>query len=94
LRHYSPTGSPLRVEGDLRHSLHHVHAFAADVEASIRFYEGVFGGEVVFDGTVADFGFWRYDMVPAPDGILIELFEVTADGVPPALRGYFGTTIG
>lgn len=128
-------------------SLHHVHAFASDVEASIRFYTEVFGGEVVFDETVAgarnvfirvgsgrlhlydqpprhagpgsvhhlgiqtddipgvlgrlaargvvprkpvaDFGFWRYVMVGAPDGILIELFEVTPDAVPEALRGYF-----
>ena len=38
---------------------------------------------------VADFGFWRYVMVGAPDGILIELFEVTPGAVPEALRGYF-----
>lgn len=131
----------------MTNSLHHVHTFASDVEASIRFYNEVFDGEVVFDETVAgarnvfirvgsgrlhlydqpprhrgpgsvhhigiqtddipgvlgrlaargvvprkpvaDFGFWRYVMVEAPDGLLIELFEVTADAVPEGLRGYF-----
>lgn len=131
----------------MKSSLHHVHAFASDVEASIRFYTEVFDGQVVFDESVAgarnvfirvgsgrlhlydqpprhagpgsvhhlgiqtddipavlgrlaargvvprkpvaDFGFWRYVMVPAPDGILIELFEVTPGAVPEALRGYF-----
>ncbi len=131
----------------MRNNLHHVHAFASDIDASIRFYTGVFGGEVVLDETVAgarnvfirigdgrlhlydqppkhvgpgsvhhvgirtddisgmvarlaehgialrkpvaDFGFWRYVMVPAPDGLLIELFEVAPDKVPAELRGYF-----
>lgn len=128
-------------------SLHHVHAFASDVEASIRFYTEVFDGQVVFDDTaagarnvfirlgsgrlhlydqpprhagsgsvhhigiqtddiqgvlgrlagrgvvprkpVAEFGFWRYAMVEAPDGVLIELFEVTPEAIPERLRGYF-----
>lgn len=131
----------------MRNNLHHVHAFASDIDASIRFYTGIFGGEVVLDETVAgarnvfirigdgrlhlydqppkhvgagsvhhvgirtddisgmvarlaqhgislrkpvaDFGFWRYVMVPAPDGLLIELFEVAADKVPAELRRYF-----
>ena len=131
----------------MRNSLHHTHAFASDIEASIRFYTEIFGGEVLFDDTVAgarnvfirigdgrlhlydqpprhagagsihhigvrtddiagmverleqhgvtlrkpvaDFGFWRYVMVPAPDGILIELFEVTTEKLPAHLAGYF-----
>jgi hypothetical protein len=28
-------------------------------------------------------------MVPAPDGVLIELFEVTTERLPVQLRGYF-----
>ena len=131
----------------MKSSLHHVHAFASDVEASIRFYTEVFDGQVVFDDTaagarnvfirlgsgrlhlydqpprhagsgsvhhigiqtddiqgvlgrlagrgvvprkpVAEFGFWRYVMVEAPDGVLIELFEVTPEAIPERLRGYF-----
>ena len=33
----------------MRNSLHHVHAFASDVDASVRFYTEVFGGEVILD---------------------------------------------
>jgi catechol 2,3-dioxygenase-like lactoylglutathione lyase family enzyme len=131
----------------MKSSLHHVHAFASDVEASIRFYTEVFDGQVVFDDTaagarnvfirlgsgrlhlydqpprhagsgsvhhigiqtddiqgvlgrlagrgvvprkpVAEFGFWRYVMVEALDGLLIELFEVTPEAIPERLRGYF-----
>jgi catechol 2,3-dioxygenase-like lactoylglutathione lyase family enzyme len=28
----------------MRNSLHHVHAFASDVDVSVRFYTEVFGG--------------------------------------------------
>jgi catechol 2,3-dioxygenase-like lactoylglutathione lyase family enzyme len=131
----------------MRNSLHHVHAFASDVDASVRFYTEVFGGEVVLDAVlagarnvfirigdgrlhlydqpprhsgagsihhigirtddiagmvntlqrngvqlrkpVAELGGWRYVMVPAPDGVLIELFEVTQEKLPTQLAGYF-----
>lgn len=131
----------------MRNSLHHVHAFASDIDASVRFYTEVFGGEVLVDETLAgarnvfirigdgrlhlydqpprhrgagtihhfgiqtddivgmverlqrqgvplrkpvtELGGWRYVMVPAPDDVLIELFEVTPDRLPASLRGYF-----
>lgn len=131
----------------MRNSLHHVHAFASDVEASKRFYTEVFGGEVVLDETLAgarnvfirigdgrlhlydqpprhpgagsihhfgmrtddiagmverlqrhgvalrkpvkELGGWRYVMVPAPDGVLIELFEVSPEKLPAQLEDYF-----
>jgi catechol 2,3-dioxygenase-like lactoylglutathione lyase family enzyme len=31
----------------MRNSLHHVHAFASDVDVSVRFYTDVFGGELI-----------------------------------------------
>ncbi len=34
-------------------SLHHVHLFASDLDASIRFYSEMFGAEIVFDQTIA-----------------------------------------
>jgi catechol 2,3-dioxygenase-like lactoylglutathione lyase family enzyme len=131
----------------MRNSLHHVHAFASDVEASLRFYTEVFGAEVMLDDVLAgarnvfirigdgrlhlydqpprhvgvgsihhlgirtddmagmlerlqqhgvqlrkpvtELGGWRYVMVPAPDGVLIELFEVTPERLPAQLAGYF-----
>ena len=38
---------------------------------------------------VTELGGWRYVMVPAPDGVLIELFEVTPEKLPAQLVGYF-----
>jgi catechol 2,3-dioxygenase-like lactoylglutathione lyase family enzyme len=34
-------------------NLHHVHLFASDLEASLRFYREMFGAEILFDETVA-----------------------------------------
>ena len=131
----------------MRNSLHHVHAFASDVDASVSFYTEVFGGEMILDevlagarnvfirigdgrlhlydqpprhaGTgsihhlgirtddmagmveklqrhgvplrkpVTELGGWRYVMVPAPDGVLIELFEVGPERLSGQLDGYF-----
>ena len=131
----------------MRNRLHHVHAFASDVDASVRFYTEVFGGEVILDAVMAgarnvfirigdgrlhlydqpprhagagsihhfgirtddiagmvdrlrrngvqlrkpvtELGGWRYVMVPGPDEVLIELFEVTPEKLPAQLAGYF-----
>ena len=131
----------------MRNSIHHVHAFASDVDASVRFYTEVFGGEVILDAVlvgarnvfirigdgrlhlydqpprhagagsihhfgirtddiagmverlrrngvqlrkpVTELGGWRYVMVPGPDEVLIELFEVTPEKLPAQLAGYF-----
>jgi catechol 2,3-dioxygenase-like lactoylglutathione lyase family enzyme len=131
----------------MRNSIHHVHAFASEVDASVRFYTEVFGGEVILDAVlvgarnvfirigdgrlhlyvqpprhagagsihhfgirtddiagmverlrrngvqlrkpVTELGGWRYVMVPGPDEVLIELFEVTPEKLPAQLAGYF-----
>ena len=127
--------------------IHHVHIFASDIHKSVRFYEDMFGGEVILDMEVAgarnvfmkigngrihfydqppkhpvrgsihhfgvqtddieaivnklkadgvelkkditDLGFWKYIMVPAPDEILIELFEVDKSKIPEQFQSYF-----
>jgi len=33
--------------------------------------------------------FWKYVMVPAPDDVLIELFQVDEEKLPPGLTDYF-----
>jgi len=38
---------------------------------------------------IRDFGWWKYFMCAAPDGILLELFEVDAEGVPEEVAAYF-----
>ena len=44
---------------------------------------------IVFTKDITDAGFWKYVMVPAPDDILIELFEVDKKQIPPELLDYF-----
>jgi len=114
--------------------LHHVHIFASDIDASVRFYREHFGGKVVMDNElngvrnvfmaigagrlclfalpprstergavhhfaiqtddiessvermknrgiefrrdITDLGHMKFVMVPAPDNVLIEYFEV------------------
>ena len=40
-------------------------------------------------GPIRDFCGWRYLMCPAPDEVLLEVFEVDTDRVEPALARYF-----
>ncbi len=44
---------------------------------------------VAFRGDIHDFGFWRYIMCPAPDGVLLELFEFDEEELPAQLAAYF-----
>jgi hypothetical protein len=32
---------------------------------------------------ITDFGFWKYVMVMAPDNVLLELFQIIPEKVPP-----------
>jgi catechol 2,3-dioxygenase-like lactoylglutathione lyase family enzyme len=38
---------------------------------------------------VTDLGIWKHVMVPAPDDVLIELFEVQKDKLPVEYQSYF-----
>jgi hypothetical protein len=44
---------------------------------------------VPFTKGITDLGYWKYVMVPAPDNILIEYFEVDRKSVPLELSDYF-----
>jgi len=125
----------------MKNHVHHAHLFAMDINASLNFYQEMFGGEIVADldmagsrnvfltigrgrlhfydqpprdqriGTIhhlgietddlpalvahmrarrvsfrkriADFGFWKYIMVMAPDNVLLELFQIIPEKIPP-----------
>jgi len=127
--------------------LHHAHLFAADIDATIRWWTEMLGAEVAFDGPmggarnvflrigegrlhlydqplrdagrgavhhlgvrtddlraltahmerlgadfpsgIREFGSWRYAMVEAPDGVLLELFEVDAEALGGDAGAYF-----
>lgn len=48
---------------------------------------------VAFHNEVREFGWWRYIMCAAPDGVLLELFEIdTADAPDERMRAYFKET--
>ncbi len=127
--------------------VHHVHLFAADIDATVAWWCEKLGGVVAFDGAfggarnvfmevgrgrlhfydqplrgasggawhhigiqtddlsalyskltalgvpfrsgIREFGSWRYIMCEAPDGVLLELFQIDTDAMPPALARYF-----
>ncbi len=127
--------------------LHHVHLFAADIDAAVAWWREKLGGVVAFDGEfggarnvfmevgrgrlhlydqpprgapggavhhvgiqtddlpalhrrlaalgvpfrsgIREFGSWRYIMCEAPDGVLLELFQIDTGDMPPALARYF-----
>ena len=45
--------------------------------------------DVAFRNPIRDFGFWKYVMAPAPDGVLLELFEVDESQIPEEMHDYF-----
>ena len=44
---------------------------------------------VPFRSGVREFGSWRYVMCAAPDDVLLELFQIDTEKMPPALARYF-----
>jgi len=120
--------------------VHHAHLFASNIGASLRFYQEMFGGEILADiemagsrnvfmaigngrlhfydqpprdqgrgaihhigiqtdnlealvahmkaksvpfrKEISDFGFWKYVMAPAPDNVLLELFQIVKEKLP------------
>jgi len=124
--------------------VHHAHLFAANIDASLKFYQEMFGGEILADLNMAgarnvflaigqgrlhfydqpprdegrgaihhigiqtdnlealvahmkakgvpfrkgmvDFGFWKYVMAPAPDNVLLELFQIVPEKLPDGDR--------
>ena len=125
----------------MQNHVHHAHLFASNLDATLKFYQDMFGGKILADlnmagarnvflavgegrlhfydqppkdegkgaihhigiqtddleGLVAhmkgkgfqfrkeisDFGFWKYVMVQAPDKVLIELFQIIPEKLPP-----------
>jgi catechol 2,3-dioxygenase-like lactoylglutathione lyase family enzyme len=122
------------------HHFHHAHLFASNIDASLKFYQEMFGAEILADVVMAgarnvfaaigqgrihfydqppkdqgrgaihhlgiqthdlgalvahmkakgvpfrkeivDFGFWKYVMAPAPDNVLLELFQIVKEKLP------------
>ena len=69
-----------------RGSIHHFGIQTDDIEGIVSNMEA---HGIVFRKGITDLGFWKYIMVPAPDDILIELFEVDKKQIPPEFQSYF-----
>lgn len=65
---------------------HHVGIRTDDLPA---LYRHLVAEGVPFRSGVREFGSWRYVMCAAPDGVLLELFEIDTAKMPPALARYF-----
>ena len=44
---------------------------------------------IQFRSDIREFGTWRYIMCPAPDNILLELFQIDIPKMPSALQAFF-----
>ena len=69
-----------------RGSIHHFGIQTDDIAGVV---EKMKSQGVAFIKDITDAGFWKYIMVPAPDDILIELFEVDKKQLPSEMLNYF-----
>ena len=69
-----------------RGSIHHFGIQTDNIEEVV---DKLRSGGVALRKGITDLGFWKYVMVPAPDDILIELFQVDKAKLPPQYVGYF-----
>ena len=72
---------------DGRGAVHHLGIRTEDLP---RLVEHMRGQGATFRGNVREFNGWRYIMVAAPDGVLLELFAFDLDTIEPSLASYFG----
>jgi len=67
-------------------SIHHFGIQTDDIDGVVERLKAM---GVPFKKGVTDIGVWKYVMVPAPDHVLIELFQVNRDALPEDYRSYF-----
>jgi catechol 2,3-dioxygenase-like lactoylglutathione lyase family enzyme len=65
---------------------HHIGIRVHDLHTLNRHLQSI---GVAFRSDVREFGNWRYVMCPAPDGVLLELFEIDTESMESALAAYF-----
>jgi catechol 2,3-dioxygenase-like lactoylglutathione lyase family enzyme len=70
----------------VRGNIHHFGIQTDDIEAVVNTLREK---GIVLKKDITDLGFWKYVMVPAPDEILIELFQVDKTKLPPQYVDYF-----
>ena len=76
---------------DGRGAVHHIGVRTDDLaalEARLR------AKGIAFRGGIRDFGAWKYIMCPAPDGVLLELFEADPEALGGDAGRYFADRTG
>jgi catechol 2,3-dioxygenase-like lactoylglutathione lyase family enzyme len=66
-----------------------IHHFGIQTDNLEERYTRLQDMGVPFTKGITDLGYMKYVMVPAPDNILIEYFEVDKESIPPELSDYF-----
>ncbi|HPI92231.1 MAG TPA: VOC family protein [Deltaproteobacteria bacterium] len=69
-----------------RGSIHHFGIQTDDIERVVARLKGM---GVSFSKDITDLGVWKYIMVPAPDEVIIELFQVDKGAIPAEYSSYF-----
>ena len=69
-----------------RGSIHHFGIQTDDMDGTVKKLKSM---GVSFSKGISDIGVWKYIMVPAPDNVLIELFQVNKSTIPEQYRDYF-----
>ena len=69
-----------------KNAVHHVGILSDDLGALVARLRAAGYAK---RGKIRDFGWWRYFMCAAPDGVLLELFEVDSASLPHDLAGHF-----
>lgn len=72
--------------GDGRNAVHHIGIRTDDLTALHARLEA---NGVAFRSGIREFGSWRYIMCPAPDNVLLELFEADRAQMPDRLAAFF-----
>jgi catechol 2,3-dioxygenase-like lactoylglutathione lyase family enzyme len=70
----------------VRGNIHHIGIMTDDLDGLVKKLRA---GGVPLKKGITDFGFWRYIMIPAPDDVLIELFQLDPAQLPMELTDYF-----
>ena len=66
-----------------------IHHFGIQTDSIEEIVENMEAKGIRFTKGITDLGVWKYIMVPAPDDILIELFQVDKSMIPKEYQDYF-----
>jgi len=69
-----------------RGSIHHFGIQTDDIDGTVERLKTM---GLSFKKSITDIGVWKYIMIPAPDNVLIELFQVNKDAIPKKYLDYF-----